>query len=89
MQLQVHQLIIIQISLLVRISIQALLLAINNTFSGIRQRLQEFNSNIYIWNHGAEYNDIILAEGLKKRQSRQKIQEIVNKKFKNCFGNIT
>ncbi|CAD8099595.1 unnamed protein product [Paramecium sonneborni] len=81
--------IIIQLQPLVQISIQALLLATNDKFSGIRQRLSEFNSDVYIWNHGAEYNAIIMAKGSKKRETRQKIKEIVNNKFKNCFVNIS
>ncbi|CAK90369.1 unnamed protein product (macronuclear) [Paramecium tetraurelia] len=80
--------IIIQLSPLVQTSIQALLLATNEKFTGIRQLLQEFNSEVYIWNHGADHNAIILAEGSKKRETRQKIKEIVNNKFKNCFVNI-
>ncbi|CAD8177026.1 unnamed protein product [Paramecium octaurelia] len=80
--------IIIQLTPLVQTSIQALLLATNERFTGMRQLLQEFNSEIYIWNHGADHNAIILAEGSKKRETRQKIKEIVNNKFKNCFVNI-
>ncbi|CAD8183634.1 unnamed protein product [Paramecium octaurelia] len=80
--------IIIQLSPLVQNSIQALLLATNEKFPGIRQRLSEFNSDIYIWNHGAEHNAIIMASGQNKRETRQKIKEIVNSKFKNCFVNI-
>ncbi|CAD8080095.1 unnamed protein product [Paramecium primaurelia] len=80
--------IIIQLSPLVKISIQALLLATNEKFTGIRQLLSEFNSDIYIWNHGADYNAIIMAEGSKKREIRQKIKGIVNNKFKNFFVNI-
>ncbi|CAD8168966.1 unnamed protein product [Paramecium pentaurelia] len=79
---------IIQLSPLVQTSIQALLLATNENFSSIRQRLSEFNSDIYIWNHGAEYNAIIMASGSNKRETRQKIKEIANQKFKNCFVNI-
>ncbi|CAD8072028.1 unnamed protein product [Paramecium primaurelia] len=79
---------IIQLSPLVQTSIQVLFFAKNENFSSIRQRLSEFNSDIYIWNHGAVYNAIIIGSGSNKRETRQKIKEIVNEKLQNCFVNM-
>jgi hypothetical protein len=61
-------------------------LATNDKFDGIRHSLKP--NEFYVWNHGSDYNAIIISQSANRRAKREEVKETVSSKFKNCYVHV-